>query len=429
MKILFCLLVMILNGVSRGTYAFDIERLSSPQVEVLLKHQARRDWGDDLLQSFPESKASEEWRGLPATLFPALLSNDPNKDLKPFNEWCVRHIATAKAQHRYGTMVDALSRSRNANSSNMLAARLSECAASEEIPPILRLSALSAIVNSDRDLVIESLLVFCLNYVNEIETLSTVQLDRSTSNATGADPLDSLSSLAEDVLAVLRSERQTQVIAEYILIMIDAASRPDSPAGINNVGPSKFVPPFLLKHGDPERVFRISVDRVTPDGGDYAQTSQIVISERGVLNSYRTELLPGTVFIAATMARHELFRFVDRLVSRVEMDRGAGDPFDADYEAALDLLLSRFLQIDDVSIMFRLTPLLQDEVNTLLDDGPDQVGARFELANAILAVLRSLSAEPKRQFGVSVVDVYDSMLQLRQAAEAVEKLVAAARHG
>lgn len=418
-------LIAALRVTCCHAHAFDFDHLSDRQVEVLLENQARHQWGEDLLQVFPASQERDTGLSvLPITAFPALLSTEAGAVPKQFSEWCEQHLLAAKAQLRYGTALSSLCTNQDLDSLQTLVSQINHCVSSEEMPPVLRLASLGILVNHDAEPVIESMLLFCLHYTNEIELLKTRQLNHAGYSKTSTDAEHGLSNLTRRMLAVLETISQSQVMAEYILLAIDGVGHIGSPLALNRVGRSDFSPPFLLQHGDPSRIFHVSIDESILANSGNVGAARVVVSERVVLNSYRQELLNNSNFIAATVARHELFIFVDKLVSRVMAEGRTDHRADADYQAGIDLLLSRFLQIDDASIMFLLAPLLQDEVNAIAERGSEEIGHRYELAHALLAVLQSYSVEPKHHFGVSVVDIYDNMSRMRQVSKSVESLLA-----
>jgi len=418
----FFTIIIVVLATGGRSIAYNIGSIGNYQVEALLTNQARNEWGVDLLQSFAENVAESKWTGLPAPLFPALIGDKGNTPQTQFSSWCIGHIATARTQERFGVVLEELRRNQDANSSRVLTLRLHACITDEEMTPELRLSALSAIVNNDRDLVIDSLLVFCLHYVNEIETLRHLQLRNSDVTSANNDASQTLSALTADVLDTLKSVERTEVVAEYIDVFISAAMHPDSPLGIEKISLRNFFPPFVLAHGDPARVFHISIDRSVPNASR-VESSKLTVSERGLLNSYRSEILPGTNFIAATVGRHELFRFVDQMLTRIAIDEKKHPQLYAGKETELDLLVARLLQIDDISIVFLIAPRLQAEVNTIIDKSRNSEpgGVRSKLAHAILRLLQSISAEPKIKFGVSAVDCYDALNELRESGTTVER--------
>ncbi len=431
MKLLRSFVVVLSLFAFSETGATDFASLSTPQVEALLTSQAHNEWGDELLKAFPAGAETDDWSDLPITLFPALRNTGTSRVSEQFNEWCSQHLKAAKKRNRYGNTLVQLTPGSDERSERQLVERLAACTADEDLSPILRLSALGAVVNVDHQQVTNSLLLFCLRYLNENEAASrrACQTDSKSLAESGRNPENPLPALFADGLAVLQQQKNALVLAGYLATLADATVQHESVVNLGQEGGNMFVPPFSLAHGDPARIFRIEVRRLTSASDVPRQNSPIVVSERQVLNSYRTELVAGTTFTAGTVARHELFKFVDQWMSRLEDERRKKAPLTDEQEEALTLVLSRLLQIDDIAVQLRLTSHLQSDVDSLLHEEPPQEGPRTRLARGVLNVLQSTAAEPKRLFGVSVVDAYESMLQLRRTAEDVEQSIVAAGLG
>ena len=412
-------LVVYLIGACCSARAIDLENIRTEKVEVLLANQIRNEWSEDLLRAFPPAaEPGDRPRLLPATLFPALLKDNKQPVTGQFSEWCEQHLAAAKVCDGYGAVIDSLLETQDAADSQTLTSQLVDCASSEHMPPVLRLFALSAVVNSDHNLVVDSLVAFCLHYVNEIESITDSDLQVTYSDTDRAGMTKMLRMLVTDVLRVLVETERAGAIASYIGPAIDTSDR-GTPVGVEDFKHVEFVPPFLLKRGDPLRVFRVSVGSAVL--GDGMEEKTIVVSEQGVLDSYRRELLNHAHFVGLTAARHELHKFVEKLVLHAMSGNVHRASANGDRQAALDLLLARLLQIDDIGVIVLVAPLLQDDVNMLLGDEPFEENPRADLARALLEFLKSSSDDARLRLGVALRESYRPMLQLREAAASVER--------
>ena len=261
-------------------------------------------------------------------------------------------------------------------------------------------------------------MAFCLHYVNEIESITDSDLQVTYSDTDRAGMTKMLRMLVTDVLRVLVETERAGAIASYIGPAIDTSDR-GTPVGVEDFKHVEFVPPFLLKRGDPLRVFRVSVGSAVL--GDGMEEKTIVVSEQGVLDSYRRELLNHAHFVGLTAARHELHKFVEKLVLHAKSGNVHRASSNGDRQAALDLLLARLLQIDDIGVIVLVAPLLQDDVNMLLGDEPFEENPRADLARALLEFLKSSSDDARLRLGVALRESYRPMLQLREAAASVER--------